>query len=522
MFLSKDLSQPRGPHDDFWYYPVGTAGGGVRVTTQTALAVPAMFACALVMGQTMGLLPCPLFRRKDRGREPATKHPLYRISRRPNRWQTRFQFKQMMQWHLMLRYNAYAEILFDRKGNVTELVPIHPDRVTVERFAGADSVPAFRYRVKPLNGVGADRVLVRGEMFHVRGLTSDGIEGFSPLDVQSANLGEALAAQSYSSRHLQNDARPGGVLEWDGHFKDDDERRKFRASWHEAQSGPNRGKTAVLEKGMTWRDLGVKNSDLQFIDLRKLKGYDVAAINRMPPHKIGLMERATFSNIEHQAIEFASDTVQPWATNWEQELSAQLLLDDEQEEYYFEHEMNALLRGDAKARSEYYKGRFSTASLSSNDIRALENEEPITGGDRYFVPVNMVPLDRVDDVVDKGGNKPNGPGDGGDQGGRGDNSRAAAMEQAAAERVVRKEVAALRKIPAGDGWLAAVEAFYAEHIAFVEDVMRVDAATAMAYCEDCVQFVQDSARLRVEEKALYTEMEHGGPRRLLEFARRSA
>jgi HK97 family phage portal protein len=514
MFLAQDIAASgRGPTDDFWYLPVRYGAGGTRPSVAAALAVPAMYACALVLGQDIGKLPCQLFRKDGRSRAAATDHPLYRlIHRRPNRWQTAFQWRQMMQWHLMLRYNAYSRIYYDRRGRVEELVPLHPDRVTVERGMGADGVVTFRYRYRPESG--SEIILVRGEMFHVRGLSSDGIEGFSPLDYQGGSVSEALAAQNYSRRNMENDARPGGVLEWEGHFKSDEERAAFRASWHAAQGGANVGKTAVLERGMQFKEIKVSNADLQLVDQRKLKGYDIAAINRMPPHKIGLMERATFSNIEHQSIEYATDTMQPWCTNWEQELSAQLLTEKEQEDeqLYFEFNMNALLRGDAKARGELYGKLFSVGAMSPNDIRERENENPIDDGDRYYVPVNMVPSDRVDDVVDKGGNKSAAPGSGGEDK---SNARARALEQAAAARVVRKEAAALRKIAPGDGYLKRVEEFYRDHISFVEDVMQVDAATAMAYCAMRADTIAAAADGRMDQDTFWREFDARGPAELL-------
>lgn len=528
MFVAQDIgSAARGPGDDFWYYPVGTTAAGVRISPQTAIAVTTMFACALVMGQTMGMLPVHLYRRlgEGKGQERATDHPLYRIiHRQPNRWQTAFQWRQMMQWHLMLRYNSYSEILYGRGGQVSELIPIHPDRVTVDRLNGADGVQSFRYKVRSPNGAN-ERTLIQDEMFHVRGLSSDGIEGFSPLDAQRESLGEALAAQSYSSRHLQNDARSPIALEWPGHFKDDEERRKFRASWQEAQTGPNRGKTPVLEKGMTIKEIGVSNTDLQLIELRKLKAYDIAAMNRMPPHKVGLMERATFTNIEHQGIEFATDTTQPWCVNWEQELSRQLLQPDQQEEFYFEFAMNALLRGDAKSRAEFYGKMFQTASLSPNDIRRFENENPIEGGNRRFIQANMMPLDRVDDVVDRGqidrsGNdKP----DGNDAA----EKREATVETAAAERVTRKEVTALRRLSAKAAGAAEfreeAERFYQQHAGFVAEVMAMGPEAALGYVAGHLQRLHAVMQIEGESAGAgnYIEyLEQHGARELLTAARK--
>lgn len=514
MWLSGEYkASGRQPHDDFWYAPVGmSAAAGVRVSMESALSVTTLYSCALVLGQDLGKTPLLMYRRKKRGKERATEHPMYRlVHQRPNRWQTPFQWRQMMEWHLVLRHNAYARILYDAKAMPAELVPMHPDRVKVERWIGADGVENFRYRHTRQGG--REETLTRYEVLHLRGLTSDGIEGFSPLEVQRDSIGEAIAAQRYSSRRMANDARPGGAIEWTGHFPDDDERDKFRKSWERAQVGVNSGRTAVLERGMTWKEIGVKNTDLQFIELRDWKAHEIAAMYRMPPHKVGLLKNATFSNIEHQGIEYATDTLTPHFVNWEEELSVQLLTEDEQQEYFFEFLDVALLRGDSKARGEYYAKRFGVGSMSPNDIREAENEEPVPGGDRYFVPVNMVPLDRADDMVDKGPKptpEPSG-GPGGEERKREDDE-----EAADASRVVRREVARISQRHSVD----AVQSFYREHVATVVELMQVDEAIAAEYCDMRLQtFLAAEASGRVPDWLL--ELDSDGVHQLLQFVRAS-
>lgn len=510
MFLSTDYEPAkRAPHDDFWYMPIGMhAAAGVRVSVESALSVSTLYACALVLGQDLGKTPLHLYRRKTRGKERATEHPLYRlIHRRPNRWQTPYQWRQMMQWHLVLRYNAYARIYYDAKAMPVELVPLHPDRVRVERWLGADGVQNFRYRyTKPGGG---EEVLTRFEVFHVRGLTTDGIEGFSPLEVQRDSIGEAIAAQRYNGRRMANDARPGGIIEWPGHFEDDNEREKYRKSFERAQSGENSGRTAVLEKGMTWKEIGVKNTDLQFIELREMKAHDIAAVHRMPPHKVGLLKHATFSNIEHQGIEYVTDTLHPHFVNWEQELSVQLLTEEEQEEFFFEFLAEGLLRGDSKARGEFYAKRFQVGSLSPNDIREAENEGPIDGGDRYFVPVNMVPLDRADDMVDKpAAQRPAAPAE--------ERERDEDEEAAEAGGVVRKEAARVSDRRAPDE----VEAFYAGHVSYVAERMEIEESVAAEYCAMRLESFQ-AAHLAGRLDAWLAELQADGVHQLLQIVRDS-
>jgi HK97 family phage portal protein len=470
MFLAGDV-QERAPSDDFWYYPVGglRTMAGVRVSPSTALAVGAVFACVQILGQTVAVVPLQLYERLDRGKKLADNHPLYRLlHRRPNRWQTSFQFRQMMQWHLALRGNSYAEIFADRRGTITELVPLPPDNVKPEAIRGADGMTTLRYRINDARG---ERVLVRGEIVHLRALASDGLLGLSPLDVARETVGEAIAAQAHSSRMLQNDARPPGIIEWEGHFKDNDALRDFRASWQEAQTGENRGRTAVLQKGMKYKEVGLKASDLQLIELRKMKGYDIAGIFRMPPHKIGIMDRATFSNIEHQGIEFVTDTMLPWYVNWEQELSEQLLLPDERDGFFFEHNVDGLLRGDAKARSEYYSNGVQNGWLTRNEVRLTENLNPLPGLDKPLEPMNMR----------RAGAKPS-PDQAPADDGQDANARLVELERLAAERSVRKELAALRSATGPSG-AKRVEEFYGKHVDYLVQTLACSRELAATWCD---------------------------------------
>lgn len=482
MFATRPMaaaSDKRGPFDDFWYQPVGLrSAAGVRVTRETALSLSTFYACTLVLAQSVAVVPLNVYRwLQPRGRERATDHWLHRLlHQRPNRWQTSYQWRQMMQWHLALRYNAYCAIVRDARGIPVELVPLNPDRVAVERMVSPrDGSVDFRYRHK--DETGAERVYAREEVLHLRGLTSDGIEGFSPLDTQRDSIGEALAAQTYSSRRMRNDARPGGVLEWEGSFKDDEAREQFRTSWHRAQADLHQGKVAVLERGMTWKDLGVKNTDLQFIELRKLKAYDICAMHRMPPHKVGIMEQATFSNIEHQAIEFVTDTMLPWFTNWEQELAAQLLSENEQQELYVKFLVDGLMRGDAKARGEFYDRMFRSGAFSPNDILELEDRNPVDGGDQRFVPLNLVPLDRAGDVIDQRGgsavakDEPNAF------------DRATAQDLAAAEARYLQEIV---ESPKSDdaGRCRRALAFYRRHAGEIVEKLGARRERAAGYCAD--------------------------------------
>lgn len=511
MFLSQTSGSGRGPGDDFWYSPIFSRGAS-HVSSITATRLSTVYICGKILAETLGQVPCILYRRLARGKQRATDHPLYAlIHDAPNEWQTAFEWKAMLEWHLAFRGNAYCEIVVSRgTGRVEQLIPLHPDRCRVER--GPSGLPRLRVR-DDINGV--ERVLVHGEYLHLKGLTTDGLIGFNPIEAQRESLGEALSAQSYSTRTLDNDARPGGIIEWEGHFKTDDDARKFRNSWQEAQAGVNRGKTAVLQQGMSYKDIGLKPADLQFMELRKMKQTEICGMFRIPPHMAGLLERSTNNNIEHQGIEFTTRTMMPWFVNWEQTLSMALIDRENDPDLFFQFLAEALMRGDANARKEIYNEGIQDGWLTRNEVREAEDRNPLPGLDEPLEPMNMRRAGQLGGTLPgKGGRTP---------GARSDtpadtraDDRAAAIERAAAERVLGRELSALARLAQREGdfgpaAFAAVQTFYGEHVDFVAAALAVDRDTAGRYCLARIEHARGSGTVN----AFINQSRESGPAGLL-------
>lgn len=424
MFFSRDIgaSAPAGD-DDYWYTPVGrVTAAGARVSPATAMRSSAVYACIKVLSESVAQLPLFLYNQDSKGiKTRATSDPTYLLlHKRPNRWQTSFEWREMMQGHASLRGNAYSEMIFAPNGQVLELIPRHPDRIKIE-LTPADGL--FRYIYNdPHHG---DRRIPREAMFHLRGQSNDGFIGMSPIEIEAETIGMALSVQDYGARFFANDARPGGVVEFAGKFKDDDARRKFRSNWQAAQTGSGRHKVAVLEHGMTFKEVGMKNKDAQFLDTRKYTDTDIARIFRIPPHKIGNLEKATFSNIEQQSIEFVTDTIVPWLVRWEQALDRALIIDEQQ---IVEFLVDGLLRGDSASRAAFYNSSITTGWLTRNEARVKENMQPLPGLDEPLQQLNMGQGGR-----NNGGN-------------RNSDARQARLIENGALRIANKEEAAFSKI----------------------------------------------------------------------------
>lgn len=387
----------KAPHDDFWYGSVSApALSGVEVTDDVALGVTAFWNAVVIIAGTVGTLPLKIYRKRaGGGKDTAPEHPLYDVlHRRPNPWQTSTEYREMLQGHALCRGNHFSQIVRDPKsGYVTDLVPLHPDKITIKlNPSGNRLIYLYRRSGEP------ERPFDQDEILHVRGLASGGIIGYSPITLHREAIGVASATEAYAAKFFSGDARPGGVLTHPGKLSDEQHDR-LRASWREAHAGFKKAhEVAILENGMEWQKVGLSAEEAQFLQSRQFNITQIAQIMNIPPHMIKDLSRATFNNIEHQFREFVMITVMPWLVRHEQRLEIDLLSEaDRRAGYFIKFSVDGLLRGDTATRGEFYTKMFQIAGFSINDILELEDRNPVEGGDQRFVPMNMVPLDQAGD-----------------------------------------------------------------------------------------------------------------------------
>ena len=378
----------RGVDVDF----IGNSNSGVQVDELRALQTSAVYACVKILAETVASLPLHLFKKGKGGKsEMAEQHPLFScLYEMPNDEMTSFEFREMMMTSLLLWGNAYARKI-RKNGHVTELWYLKPQLMTVERdtqtgkikYTYSDDITNQTYEYKP------------EQIFHVKGLSLDGVTGLSPISQAREAVGLSLATEEYGAKFFGNGARPGGVLEHPGILKDPE---KLRESWNKVYQGTrNSHKVAVLEEGMKYHTIGIAPEDAQFLETRKYQVNEICRIFRVPPHLVGDLERATFSNIEHQSIEFVQHTIRPWLVRWEQAISRSLLDEKERLLYFSRFNVDGLMRGDYKSRMEGYAIGRQNGWLSANDIRHLEDLPPIPkeqGGDAYLVNGNMTAVSK--------------------------------------------------------------------------------------------------------------------------------
>lgn len=385
-------SSRRDPSDDFWYGAMGgMSSAGVYVGPREALRVPAVIDALSAYANPIAHLPLKIFRRLPNGdKEPADDHPAAALLKRPAEGLTAFEWRGHQQWNLSLYSNAYAEIRPGRRLAIEQLRPLHPLYVTPQRRDGA-----IWYRVT--GDTGGARWLRADEVLHLRWqpFSADGLTGVSRVDLDNDTIGHALAVQDYGARFFKNDGQSGGIIEHPNMLPPAD-RSNLQRAWREARTGDAAHRDAVLDGGAKYNRATLDNQKSQFLETRKELAIEIARLWNLPPHKIRSLERATNNNIEHQSIEFVTDSMVPMVTLWEDKLNAEIvepLSGMAAGDFFCEFNLDGLLRGDMKSRYEAFGLGRQWGWLSVNDIRRRDNMNAIDGGDTYLQPVNMVPSD---------------------------------------------------------------------------------------------------------------------------------
>lgn len=452
---------------------------GIIVNDETAMRVSAVYACVRILAESIAQLPVDLFlRNADGSRDIATSNPLYRVIHdTPNHWQTSFEWKEQNAMYVLLRGNAINRIKVDR--GVVSLHPIHPSRVRLE----VNSREQLVYIVR--NKDNREERLLQGEVLHIRGPSHDGLIGETPIQYMANTIGASIASDEHNAATWKNGARPRVVLQTDQALPQNAS-KETQAIWQSAYGGPsNSGKTAVIDRGLKAYVLPINHSDMEFIEQQKLNATQLAAVFRVPPHMIGLMDSATFSNIEHQQLSFVKMSLMPYLERFEQAIQRDLIDDDR---YYAEFNVEGLLRGDTAARATFYREMFNIGVLSVNEIRRFENFNPVDGGDAHFVNLALNTLkNAADGIIPSGDTNINTTTDDTDEPDVEDDTTSADETQAAARSVWNEQVASLirwecdaitraAKKPAT--FLTECESFIYEH----QERMAAKLATAERVC----------------------------------------
>lgn len=374
---------------DLWRGLLGRSrnSSGVRVTPETALALPILQNCVTLLAESTAQLPCEIYERQEGGRRVAAiNHPGYDVLRyQPNPFQTPYERIELLQMSAGLRGNGYEFIERREDGNISALWPLATDKTQV--LKGPDLLPYYR-----VNGL-ADPLPMR-QVHHVRWVSHNGYEGLSPIELHAEAVGLAQAVRQYTGKSFANGVTVSGVIERPKEvpaIKDKGTIDSLTDQWGQKYGGiDNAKKVALLQEGMTFKPVSMNNVDAEVVNILKLSGADAARIYKIPLPMVNDLEGANYNTVEQLLIMYVVFGLLPWIKRHEQSMMRDFLLPDDRKKYFIEFNLAGLLRGDQKTRYEAYAIGRQWGWLSVNDIRRLENMPPVEGGEVYLQPLNMV------------------------------------------------------------------------------------------------------------------------------------
>lgn len=364
------------------------SSSGLSISTSNALGVTTVFACARVLAEGVGSLPCKVYRgTAGGGRAIAADHPAYRLlARRPNDWQTALEFRETLVLHAALCGNGFAFVNRVR-GEPAELIPMLPARVEVKH---RDAFTAPTYTFMPEQGSAI--VLQADQVLHLRGPSWNAAMGLEVVQLAREAIGLAMVAETHGARTFANGGRIAGVLSSDTGNMGPEQIKQIRESWESTYGGSEgAGKTAILWGGLKWQPIAMEADKAQFLETRKFQVEEICRAFRVFPQMVGFNGgNATYASAEQFFLAHVVHSLMPWVRRFEEVCDRVLLTEAEADRGLFTKvSVQGLLRGDAKTRAAFYGAGIKDGWLTRNEARAFEELDPIEGLDLPLRPLNM-------------------------------------------------------------------------------------------------------------------------------------
>lgn len=400
-FFNLGVSDEKAWNPSLWNLRGSQSLSGESVTEETALTYSAVWNAVTLYSGTISTLPLHLLRSDNQKTLHVEEKRLYRVLHDQfNPYMSAQIGRETMMAHILLWGNAYAEIVRNGLGEIVELWPISPNRVS-----------PFRKDAKIYYEISVDAekiILPRERILHIPGLGFDGMVGYSVVSMARKSFGLGMALETFGALYFGQGTHVGRVLSVPNKLSP-----QASSNLRESLAGTSEGlfkshKVMVLEEGAKFEKIGIPPEDSQFLESRQFQIPEVARWFNLPPHKLKDLTRSSFSNIESEQISFVTDSVLPWLIRIEQNYNMQLLSQSERykQKIFTRHNVDGLLRGNPQTRAEYYRVMFSIGAMSVNDVRDKEGWDPVENGDERFIPLNMIPLSKIDQYLERQGNQP--------------------------------------------------------------------------------------------------------------------
>ena len=368
----------------------GQQTGGMLVSDESALNFSAVWAAIRILSESVAQLPLSVFEiDKNGNKKPSSTHQLYNLlHRKPNEMMTTYTFIQKCMYDLLTRGNSFVFINRNKSGRPIELLPIDPTKIKLVQNDG-----------KLFYELEEGGIIDSYDLLHFKILSKDGLIGYSPIDVGAASIGYGLSLQTYANSYFANSAKASGVLSTDRHLSDEAISR-LRTSFNENYSNiQDANKTMVLEEGLKFQQISISNEASQFLQSREFSISEIARLMNLPNHLLRDLTKSSFNNIAEEGQNFVKYSLMPYLVMMESEMNCKLFRKNEEGRFSCKFNVNAMLRGTPKDRSEYYRTMLNIGAMSIDEIRQLEEMPTIDGGDSHFMQLNMATLS---DIIDGG------------------------------------------------------------------------------------------------------------------------
>jgi len=354
--------------------------------TDKALTLTAVWCAIRLLAESVSSLPISVYTKQKNGDKlEDTKSPIYKLVKfKPNYYQNKITFFEFIMLSICTEGNSYVQIVRNNSGTPVQLICLDPSNVTVvvnnnELFYQIDG----------------GSVLDSSDVLHFKTITDDGVTGLSPIDQCAKALNWGVSLEEFGSTFFSNGAKPSSILQTDKALSDTALQRLKSSFNNNYAKLKNSNSTIVLEEGLTFKPISISPEQAQFLSSRQFSIEEVARIFNVPPHMLKDLSKSSFNNIEMQSQEFVTYTLMPYLTRIEQEMNLKLFRTNELGKTFVEFNVNGLLRGDVKSRTEAYKTAITNGYMSINEVRQKENMNSIEGGDKHFMQMNMTTIDKV-------------------------------------------------------------------------------------------------------------------------------
>ena len=359
--------------------------------TDKALTLTAVWCAIRLLAESVSSLPISVYTKGSNGDKiEDVKNPIYKLIKyRPNYYQNKITFFEYILLCICTNGNAYAQIIRNNSGTPTQLLCVDPEDVTI---VAKDNELFYQ-----VNNQG---VLDSSDILHFKTITDDGINGISPIDQCAKALNWGLSLEEFGSTFFSNGAKPSSILQTDRALSDTALQRLKNSFNNNYSKLKNSNSTIVLEEGLTFKPISISPEQAQFLSSRQFSIEEIARIFNCPPHMLKDLSKSSFNNIEMQSQEFVTYTLMPYVTRIEEEINLKLFRTNELGKTFVEFNVNGLLRGDVKSRTEAYKTAITNGYMSINEVRQKENMNSIEGGDKHFMQMNMTTIDKIGEDAD--------------------------------------------------------------------------------------------------------------------------